>query len=173
MGCVRPPDAKGGATLEVNDILSSARTCPGAAPVGSQETVECALALLSDFLSCRHFHPPALLRALLFGFSEVRDCLQGCIHLPGGWAGGCAWTVLKISGGKQVRSCYLELARVSACRGRQSLRLPAPPGSSQPNLKQDIPPWARPSSQPHFSEKLSFGIKITWADKVSRTFGPA
>lgn len=71
MGRVRPPDATGGATLEVSDMLSLCE--------GSQETVSV------HFLSCRHCHPPVLLQARSLSFPKS-GLLTG-LHPPPRWLG--------------------------------------------------------------------------------------
>lgn len=107
--------------------------------------------------SCSH---PAL-----WLFWSLGDLLGLCPHLPGGRAGGCAWTVLQGIRRKQVNSCYWELPHVSASRRRQLLRLPAPPMLSQPKPKAErLPPQASPHSIHVFSKELPFGIKFTAAE---------
>lgn len=120
----------------------SARTCSGAATVGSQETVEHTLALPSALLSYKHHHTPAASPRLFRSPGELKglhptSLVAGLGDVPG--------QCRKISGGKQVNSCYLELSRVSASRGRQSLWLPIPPVLPQPNPEAEgLPPQATP-----------------------------
>lgn len=174
MGSVRPPDAKGGATLDASDVLSLCKDLSRSSTSGSQETVECALALLSDLLSADTVTLGRQLQALLFGFSDARGSLQGCIPPPW-WRGwGLCLDSAQISGGKLVNSCSLELSRVSASRGRQPLRLPAPPVSSQPDLKQrhfllrPVPAHTHPSPKSCPWELSSHGQMKS----LGRTFCP-
>lgn len=137
--------------------------------MGSQETIVCALALL---------RPPVLQtlspsggssRPCSLAFLKSRGAYRAASHLPGGWAGGCAWTVLKYQEGSwsiaAAWNCHVclrpeEAVIAASC---SSCVIAAKPEA------EEIPPQASPCSQPPFSQKLSFGIKFTRADEVCRT----
>lgn len=110
MGSVRPPDAKGGATLEANDVLSLCKDL--------SRSSTCVFPGNNSVCACIALRPPVLqtlspsggssrpcslafLKSRVFGFSEVPGSLQGCVPPPWWLGWGLCLDSAQISGGKR------------------------------------------------------------------------